>query len=643
MQNHLPMRRLIILVTILISGNLLASNINDYLLPAPKSLTINNGQFSSHTLKVSINSFAPQYNKPLLKLLNAFEQTNIKTQVYPLNIASVSPSLTTQINKRLKKQAYTLKISNHKIELWGGCEIGLYYGLLSLQQIGEFAIQEGYWPCLEINDEPDFDRRGIMLDISRDKVPTMQTLYTIIDQLAQWKTNEIQLYTEHVFAYKNHKTVWENASPITAEEIQKLDKYCRAHFIDLVPNQNSFGHMHRWLKHKEYEHLAELVKPGKTIWGMMSRTSLSPVETGSFELMQELYAELLPNFSSQYFNIGCDETVELGVGKSKALCKKIGKGRVYLNFVLQLNKEANKHNKTTQFWGDIILHHPELISELPKDMVALIWGYEANYPFNTYCPKFKNAGLPYYVCPGTSTWNSIIGRNANGFANLKNAAINGKKYKATGFLNTNWGDQGHWQPLSVCYPGILYGAALSWNVENNQNINVAQHVSRQVYNDSTGVIGDVIVKLGNAYLEMNALTDNSNIFHQLLKRNRKSIKTDRWLKRVSMVKTEQTISYINREVSRLDKLNLNCPDAAIVKMELNQASSLALHACELAKAKLKTSNGHFSSISESHKAGLRNELSQLIENHRRIWLMRNRPGGLDNSAGKMTRILDTYK
>jgi len=637
------MRSLLFFLLIHIACHLPAANISDYLLPAPKQLTVKQGQFTGQSVSITINNFIPQYNKPLLQLLNAFSQTAIQAQISPIRLNTPTPSLTTRTNKTLNPQGYSITIENRIIEVTGGSNIGIYYGLLTLQQIGQFAIENGYWPCLELSDEPDFERRGIMLDISRDKVPTMKTLYAMVDQLAAWKTNEIQLYTEHTFAYKNHKTVWEKSSPMTAEEIQKLDQYCQDHFIDLVPNQNSFGHMRRWLKHKEYVHLAELPTPGKTIWGRSSRTSLSPVEPGSLELMKELYAELLPNFSSPYFNIGCDETVELGVGKSKALCNKIGKGRVYLEFVLQLNKEVQKYNKTTQIWGDIILHHPELIAELPKDMVALIWGYEANYPFNKHCPQFQQAGLPYYVCPGTSTWNSLIGRNKNGFANLKNAAINGKKYGATGYLNTNWGDQGHWQPLTVSYPGIMYGAALSWNVENNQNIDIAQHISLQLYNDKTGKAGEAIVNIGNAYLKMRAMTDNSSIFHQLLKRNKRSIKTDRWLRTVSSLRTEQTIAYIQTELEKFNQTQLNCWDADIVHLEFNQACNLTLHSCELALAKLSTDDGYFTNIPPSQKEALRISLNELVANHRRIWLMRNRIGGLDDSARKMTNVLATYK
>ena len=637
------MKRLLLIIFAIASLQLNAAHIKDYLLPQPKYINLHGDQLDVNKGAIVISDYAPQFSKPLLSLLSAFENTGIEAHLSPVHLSYQTSLLIVKEDRNLGVQAYILSINKEGIEIKGGSETGLYYGLLSLQQIAQFALDQGYWPTLYIEDVPDFERRGLMLDISRDKVPTMASLYNMVDQLAAWKINELQLYTEHTFAYQNHETVWKDASPMTAEQIRELDAYCRNHFIDLVPNQNSFGHMKRWLIHEEYKHLAELPKPGKTIWGMMSRTSLSPVEPGSLELMKELYAELLPNFSSSYFNIGCDETVELGVGKSKELCREKGKGQVYLDFVMELKKEVDKYGLTTQFWGDIILHHPELIPELPKDMVALIWGYEANHAFNKECPEFKEAGLPFYVCPGTSTWNSIIGRNQNGFANLKNAAINGKKYGAKGFLNTNWGDQGHWQPLSVCYPGILYGAALSWNVDNNADIDIARHYSLQVLKDTTGQSGQAIVNLGNAYLKMNAPTDNSNIFHQLLKRNRRSIKTDRWLKRIKQNNLEATIALIEYELKQLNEANINCSDAEIVKAEVTQAAKLALHACVLAKAKLNTPDGYFKSIPPNEQQRLRSEMKLLIENHKKIWVLRNRVGGLSDSAGKMEAVLRSYK
>ena len=65
-------------------------------------------------------------------------------------------------------------------------------------------------PCLKIHDWPDFARRGVMLDISRGRVPKLETLLKLASRLADFKINELQLYTEHTFAYRDHQSVWES-------------------------------------------------------------------------------------------------------------------------------------------------------------------------------------------------------------------------------------------------------------------------------------------------------------------------------------------------------------------------------------------------------------------------------------------------
>lgn len=94
------------------------------------------------------------------------------------------------------------------------------------------------------------------------------------------------------------------------------------------------------------------------------------------------------------------------------------------------------------FWCDIIGHYPELVPELPADVTALEWGYEGEHPFHANCKRFRDACIPFYVCPGTSSWSSIAGRTSNMIKNLLNAAVNGLAAGAVGFLNTDWGDNG---------------------------------------------------------------------------------------------------------------------------------------------------------------------------------------------------------
>ena len=171
-----------------------------------------------------------------------------------------------------------------------------------------------------------FAVRSDMLDVSRDKVPTMGTLKQLVDILARFDYNQFQLYTEHTFAYSAHKAVWEHASPLTREEIRELDLYCSMHGIELVPNQNCFGHMERWLTKPAYNHLAELPQGGAPLpWGGFKKdpTTLCPTDPASLEFVAGLLDELLPNFESRLVNIGCDETFDLlGNGRSAAAVKE---------------------------------------------------------------------------------------------------------------------------------------------------------------------------------------------------------------------------------------------------------------------------------------------------------------------------------
>ncbi|MCM8759328.1 MAG: family 20 glycosylhydrolase, partial [Candidatus Omnitrophica bacterium] len=367
-------------------------------------------------------------------------------------------------------QGYKLSISKTRILIEATESCGAYYGLCTLKQI--LLQKKRNLPVLFIEDYPDFIHRGLMLDISRSKVPKMDTLYKLVEMLSSWKINQLQLYTEHTFAYKGHEIVWQGKSPMTAEEIRKLDEFCKQRFVELVPNQNSFGHFHRWLQYPQYRHLAEDPE---------NPHNLCPVDPGSVQLLQDLYNQLLPNFTSKMFNVGCDETT-LGKRSAQAIKEK-GEGRVYLEFLLKIYNLVKKHGRTMQFWGDIIQKHPELIFELPKDVIVLEWGYEADHPFRQRCEKIAKTGLPFYVCPGTSTWNSIAGRTQNCLANLVNAAENGLKTGAIGFLNTDWGDNGHWQYLPFSYIGFGFGAGVSWCCRSNLDMRIEKTIGLFAFDD----------------------------------------------------------------------------------------------------------------------------------------------------------------
>ena len=156
-------------------------------------------------------------------------------------------------------EGYALAISKTGIEISFRETGGLRAATATLRQLlREYGRR---LPCLRIRDWPDFPRRGVMLDISRGRVPKLETLLDLAEKLSDFKINELQLYTEHTFAYKKYKSVWQSWGALTAKEIQILDARCRELGIDLVPNQNSFGHLRYFLEHPKLKKLAEVSEP----------------------------------------------------------------------------------------------------------------------------------------------------------------------------------------------------------------------------------------------------------------------------------------------------------------------------------------------------------------------------------------------
>jgi hypothetical protein len=612
------------------------------LLPQPQSVTFHEG---THTLRsgklIAIGTRARLGAAQRLQAALAQIGVDMPIAVYSAALPAdqIGIALTNAPHASEHPDQYRLTIREDFIHIAGGdLEPPYFYGVCTLIQI--IAQHGAALPCLTIEDWPDFARRGVMLDISRDRVPTMAWLYTLIDRLAGWKINEVQLYTEHTFAYRQHPRVWAHASPMTAEQIMALDRFCQERFTDLVPNQNSFGHMHRWLGLDEYRHMAEV--PEGHDWYPMFLSprpfGLAPAVPESLPFLAGLYDELLPNFSSGIFNVGCDETFDLGMGRSKALCEAQGKGRVYLDFLKQIAALVARHGRTMQFWGDIIKGYPDLVPELPEQSIAMVWGYEADHPFDQEGASFAAAGVRFYVCPGTSSWLGLVGRTENAIGNLRSAAENGLRHGADGYLITDWGDYGHWQPPSVSYLGFAYGAAASWAYDANRDLDLPAALSRFAFDDPSGRMGQLAFDIGNAYrLSDDVPHINGANMVRALFAPIASLRDGTWrgwgsgdpLPAPSGVRA--ALAEMDRLAAALDGAQ---PADPRVLIEYRTAIGLWRHGCK--RLILAAEPDAYT------PEALAAELRALIAAYTADWLARSRPGGLGDSLARMMRMLAEY-
>ncbi|MDI7277989.1 MAG: beta-N-acetylhexosaminidase, partial [Anaerolineae bacterium] len=270
--------------------------------------------------------------------------------------------------------------------------------------------------------------------------------------------NQFQMHNEHAYYFPRHPEIGATADRLTNEEMLELDAHCRRFHVELVPNLQSFGHMQNILSLPRYRHLAET----GFCW------SLAPTVEECYSFLDELYADFIPAFSSQQLNVNCDETYDLGRGRSAERLAQVGPGRLYLEHMLRVRELAASYGKRIQMWGDILLQHPEVIPDLPADVTLLDWHYEAEetYPSTAL---FAGHGRRFLVCPGTSSWNTLFPRIDNANANIRTLAREGAQHGAAGLLNTDWGDGGHYQPLGNSWYGYAFGAEQAWSGGNTSD------------------------------------------------------------------------------------------------------------------------------------------------------------------------------
>ncbi len=387
-------------------------------------------------------------------------------------------------------EAYRIDIAKDGIEVSARTSAGAYYAVQTLR--GLIKIHGSKLPCCVITDEPDFWRRGIYLDCSRGKVPTIETLKLLVEYLGSIKINELQLYIENVFTFRSHPEIGRGFSPFTPEDILEVQDYCKLHHIRLVPSLTSFGHFEKILGLPAYSHLSEMAG----IEGSGAGSTLCPGDRGSVKILDDMYGDFVPLFEAEDFNVCGDEPWELGKGRSRKRAEKVGLGRVYLDFIKKIHKLCEKQGKRMNLWGDIVLNHPEIIPDIPQDVTMLNWEYTPMGPRIRRTHEFANAGLNIVVCPGTWGWGTHTSRLQRSMDNVSGFARVGRKYEAEGLLNTDWGDGGHRNTLGVSFHGYAHGAAHAWHGRGVDDNTFTKTFCSQVLRTSARSVPELIRKAG---------------------------------------------------------------------------------------------------------------------------------------------------
>ena len=539
------------------------------------------------------------------------------------------------VDGSLPAQGYRLTIDpGGSVQVASGDPAGRFYAGRTLDQL-RAGDPAGRLPVGVIEDWPDLQVRGVMLDVSRTKVPTLETLFELTDRLAAWKLNQLQLYVEHTFAYPGHQTVWEEADPFTAADLEKLRAHCAERHVELVANQNTLGHMERWLMHPRYAPLGIARGVVRGPMGMaVPASTLDPANPASLALVRELLGVLCEAVPGQRLHVGMDEPWDLPAARSGE----------WAGWLERLRALPETDGRELLVWGDVPALRGELLDPVPSGVTVCEWGYEENHPFDARLGTLAEAGLRHWVCPGTSSWLSILGRATNAVENCRSAATAAANWSTEGMLVTDWGDFGHLQHLPVSDPGLAAAAAFSWCLESNRSLDtgeLAELLDRHCYADGAGRLGAAVLALGDVHRLLPVQLPNISALVLTLYFPQLPV-TEAVFGDVSPAVFDSVSSAIDDALSGLRTSRPENEHGRRAVEEIETSARLVQLCCADAAQRLG-GDGTLASLSQATRIAFGGRLEELEAEQRRLWLRRNRPGGLEESMAWLEHLGHCYE
>ncbi len=362
------------------------------IIPQPKQISIKKGSFvlNSQTA-ISYNDpqlkFLADYTCATIQSLNKLKLTVKNQNGIQSNIQSINLILDGKANTA--KEGYLLRVTNSAITINGATSQGIFYGVQSLLQLipiqGDSNIQ-----ALEIQDEPRFAWRGLLLDVSRHFF-TIDEVKRLIDQMVIYKFNLLHLHLSDdqgwrieikklpeltkIGAWRVPRTgLWWDRQPpqegeaatyggfYTQEQIKELVVYASNRHVNILPEIDVPGHSLAAVASYPYLSSSKStykVNPGSKFYTIDDNT-LCVGKDSTFEFLDIVFSEIAQLFPFEYIHIGGDECYK-GFWKKCDLCQKRMKdnglkdeNELQSYFIRRLEKILQPKGKKLMGWDEIL-------------------------------------------------------------------------------------------------------------------------------------------------------------------------------------------------------------------------------------------------------------------------------------------------
>ena len=281
----------------------------------------------------------------------------------------------------------------------------------------------------------EFAVKAFHLDM-RIQVMTMAALKTFVQQLHHGGINTLIMEYEATYPYEKHPLI-ANRRAYTKPEIQDFIAYCGKLNIDVIPLQQSFGHVEYILRHYRYKTLREDNK---------ALSQVCPLQTREDSLLfTDLYTELAATHPSPYIHIGCDETYLLGhCALCRAKVEKEGVSKLYADYVRMLCNIVIRLGKRPVLWADIALKYPEAIASLPAGTIFVDWNYGWSMDKFGDHQKLLHSGFEIWGAPAIRSHpdNYYLTQWEKHFDNIRDFVSDARQMGYKGMVLTSWSTSG---------------------------------------------------------------------------------------------------------------------------------------------------------------------------------------------------------
>jgi hypothetical protein len=400
---------------------------------------------------ITVNSASP------VNILIARYGTRISKSIYADASGHKGNETAAEFPAEMKPEGYAIIPDGKGLAITAASDSGMFYALQTVKQLITGTGPNATMHTASILDWPAMKYRGLDDDLSRGPMPTIEFQKKQIRMIAAYKLNIYSPYFEHTMQYTGHPLMAPPGGTLTQDQARELVAYAAKYHVTIIPEQEAFGHLHYLLNWEQYTPLAE------TPHGHV----LAPAQADAQKLTHDMFVELAGIYPGPFLHLGADETVELGKGQTKPQVDTQGLGAVYLGFMQRIVADLKPLNRKLLFWGDIAMHDPDLVKQLPPDFkkatIAVAWEYNPQpHGFDRFITPFTNAGMETWVAPGVNNWSRVYPNYNNMFANVQQFTAQGQQLGATGQLNTVWDDDGEALFNSNWY-GVLFGAEAAWH------------------------------------------------------------------------------------------------------------------------------------------------------------------------------------